>query len=81
MTQKHLLELVEALASHDEAESVQMDIARKRRVTRRERILSQVITDIYTAVHSHDPIQHPCYGVHGNWREKAEHQFKKLVEV
>lgn len=80
MTNQHLLELIELLASHDEAEGVMMDIARKRKVTRRERILAQVIMDIYTAVHSNQRL-HACHNVHDDWRRKAEEQFRNLVEV
>ena len=80
MTTPHLLELVELLASHDEVEGVEMDIVRKRPVTKREKILAQVIMDIYTAVHSNMRL-HACHNVNDNWRAKAEEQYRTLVEV
>ena len=80
MNYPHLLELVEGLASHPEAEMVSLDVARKRRVTKREKILVKVITDIYCAVHANYPL-HSCHDVHSDWRKHAEELYKQVVEV
>ena len=73
LNDRQLLELVEYLATYSEAEDVEMDIARGKRVTKREKMLADSLGKIYCAVHGHGKCRHE------NWIDDAVKQYTGYI--
>lgn len=80
MLNEEVLELCEYIASYSDAEDVDMDVARGRRVTKREKRLAESLNSIYCAIHAFRQNTKPgCK--HEDWLKNAKNQyieFKKL---
>lgn len=71
MTNQQKLDLVEELlCESDVATSIDMDIARKRKTTKRERTAASLISLIYKIIHPSKKCPHP------DWSEDAKKMYK-----
>lgn len=73
MDKDKLLKLVDAISSCSDAEEVELDIARGRKTTAREKRMAIALSDIYRFIHGHSK----CY--HQSWVDDAEKRYKEFV--
>ena len=80
LTHEKILELVEIISSYSEAEDVDMDVALKRKATRREKSLARSLNEIYCAVHAFRQQTKPgCK--HDGWMKNAVEQYKQFQDL
>ena len=85
LSERKILELVQALTTYSDSEDVMMDIVHnrsdkeKRPITKREKQMARALEDIYMFVHAKlqegkDSCKHP------DWAKEAEKMYLKLFK-
>ncbi len=79
ISERKILELIQSLASYSDAEDVEFDVMKKRKITKREKRMGKCLMDIYRF--SHAQLQFGVSGCkHPDWLKDAEELYLKFLK-